>query len=321
MVKLVVNGAQEMAEVPGLEAATGRLDIGFAPDAATLAEMLPGAEILLGWNFKGRELPDCWHLADRLKWIHWGGAGVDAVLFPELVASDVTLTNARGLFDRAMAEYVLGLMLSYAKLFPETFEHQRQRVWKYRQTERLQGTQAAIFGVGSIAREVAAVLGAVGVGVTGVGRTARSGVPVFGNVRSVDEAHEVVADADWVIGVLPATEETQAFFDASFFAAMKPTARFINIGRGMSVDEAALLGALQSGGIAGAGLDVFATEPLPDDSPIWTAPNLIVSPHISGDYIEYQQDLVAQFLENVDRYLNGEPLINVVDKAAGYVRD
>ena len=129
------------------------------------------------------------------------------------------------------------------------------------------------------------------------------------------------ADADWVIGVLPGTEETRAFFDAGFFAAMKPTARFINIGRGMSVDEPALLDALQSGGIAGAGLDVFATEPLPDDDPLWSAPNLIVSPHISGDYLEYQQDLVAQFLGNVDRYLSGEPLINVVDKAAGYVRD
>ena len=321
MVKLVVNGAANMAEVPGLEAAAGRLEVVFAPDAAALAETLPGTEILLGWNFKGRELPECWHLADELKWIHWGGAGVDAVLFPELVASDVTLTNARGLFDRAMAEYVLGLMLSYAKLFPETFQHQRERVWNYRRTERIQGTHGAIFGVGSIAREVATVLGAVGVGVTGVGRTARSGVPVFGDVHGVDAAHEVAADADWVIGVLPGTEETRTFFDAEFFAAMKPTARFINIGRGMSVDEAALLNALETGAIAGAALDVFATEPLPDDDPLWSAPNLIVSPHISGDYNEYQQDLVGQFLDNVERYLNGDTLINVVDKAAGYVRD
>ncbi|MGI9413415.1 MAG: D-2-hydroxyacid dehydrogenase [Hyphomicrobiales bacterium] len=321
MVKLVVNGAAEMADVPGLEAAAERLEIAFAPDPATLARELPGTEILLGWNFRGRELPDCWHLADRLKWIHWGGAGVDAVLFPELIESDVVLTNARGVFDRAMAEYVLGLMLSYAKLLPETFEHQKNRVWKYRRTERLQGTRAVIFGVGSIARETAAVLGAVGVEVAGVGRSARSGVPVFGEVHSADAAHDVAAGADWVIGVLPGTEETRKFFDAAFFAAMKSGARFINIGRGMSVDETALLAALNSGTIAGAALDVFTTEPLPADDPLWSAPNLIVSPHISGDYNEYPQDLVAQFLGNVERYLSGGALVNVVDKAAGYVRD
>lgn len=319
--KLVVSGTSDVSEVPGLSAALGRLEIACAEDQAALARELPGAELLLGWNFRGRDLPDAWPHADRLKWIHWCGAGVDAVLFPELSESEVTLTNARGCFDRAMAEFVLGFILAHAKGFDQMFQSQAERKWYYRMTERIAGTRALIYGVGSIAREVAQVLRGAGIDVAGVGRTARKGVPVFGEVHSQATAGGALAEADWVIGVLPGTSETRNYFDAAFFSRMKPTSRFINIGRGTSLDEAALVSALEAATIAGAALDVFVTEPLPDDNPIWTAPNLIVSPHISGDYIGHKEDMVTQFLDNLDRYLDGRPLVNVVDKVAGYVRD
>lgn len=321
MVRIVVNGAAQMSDVPGLSALEHEHDIAFASDKAALAEVLAGTEVLLGWNFRGNDLHDCWPRANALKWIHWCGAGVDAVLFREFVESSVTLTNARGIFDRAMAEYVLGLMLAHAKGFVPMFANQASRTWSYRMTERIAGTRAVIFGVGSIAREVATVLDGVGVTTAGVGRTARSGVPVFGHVHAAQDAGELVAEADWVIGVLPGTDETKGHFDEAFFASMKPTARFYNIGRGSAVDEAALGAALATGAIAGAGLDVFRTEPLPEGDTLWSAPNLIVSPHVSGDYIGHREAMVDQFLENLGRFQSGEPLLNTVDKAAGYVRD
>ena len=171
--KILVHGAEEMAQVPGLETVGTDTEIGFAPDEASLGQGLPGTDILLGWDFRGRDLANQWDHADSLKWIHWGGAGVDAVLFPALADSDVVLTNSRGLFDRAMAEYVLGYMLAEVKGFRTTLRSQDQSEWNYRGTVKLAGSKAAVFGVGSIGREIATLLKAVDVEVTGVGRSER----------------------------------------------------------------------------------------------------------------------------------------------------
>lgn len=317
--KIVVNGAANVAEVPGLEAIANEVKLVCAPDAEQLAAALPGAEILLGWNFRGRDLPDAWALADSLKWIHWCGAGVDAVMFKELANSEVVLTNARGLFDRAMAEYVAGYMLSEMKYFRQTLKAQEQSTWEYRKTHRLYGTEAVIFGVGSIGREVAKTLNALGVDVSGVGRTAREGDPDFGTIYAADDAQSALGRADWVIGVMPLTAQTTDYFGAPVFAAMKPGSRFINIGRGASVVEPALIRALQSGHLSGAMLDVFKTEPLAPTDPLWDAPNLVISPHMSGDYEGFQADMVQQFLENLRRYQAGTPLLNQVDKGLGFV--
>ncbi len=317
--KIVINGAESLSDVPGIDALAGEADLVCAPDAQRLAEALPGAEILLGWNFKGRDLPDAWPLADQLKWIHWCGAGVDAVMFAELSASDVMLTNARGLFDRAMAEYVAGYMISEVKGFRQTLLAQAQSTWDYRQTRKLAGTRAVVFGVGSIGREVGRVLKALGVQVSGVGRRARGGDNDFEAIIGQDDAAAAVGAADWVVAVMPLTAETAGYFGADLFAAMKPGSRFINIGRGGSVVEADLIAALESGQLAGAMLDVFQTEPLAKDDPIWQAPNIMISPHMSGDYAGYHADMVVQFLENFQRYKQGEPLKNLVDKSLGFV--
>ncbi len=317
--KIVVNGASKISEIPGLDVLSDEAELVCAPDAERLAAVLPGAEILLGWDFKGRDLPDAWPLADSLKWIHWCGAGVDAAMFDELAASDVMLSNARGLFDRAMAEYVAGYMISEMKFFRETLAAQAERRWEYRQTHKVAGTRAVVFGVGSIGREVARLLRAIGVDVSGVGRSARGGDDDFGEIYAQDDVLEAVAAADWVIGVLPLTAETTGYFGAELFAAMKPGARFVNIGRGASVDEAALIAALKSGHVAGAMLDVFQTEPLGMDDPIWQAPNIVISPHMSGDYAGYRADMVQQFLGNFRRYQKGEAPLNLVDKSLGFV--
>jgi len=254
-----------------------------------------------------------------LRWIHWCGAGVDAVLFPELRDSDVVLTNSRGVFDQAMAEYVLGLIIAMTKRFPQTLEFQHQRRWQHRFTECISGRTALIVGVGSIGRTIARLLSAVGLNVCGVGTRARDGDTDFGVISGVDDLDALLAGADYVINIVPLTPDTTHLFGAKQFKVMKSTARFINVGRGASVDEAALIAALNNDDIAGAALDVFEVEPLPESSPLWATPNVIISPHMSGDYHGHLEELARVFIDNYQRYRSGESLINIVDKKAGYV--
>jgi phosphoglycerate dehydrogenase-like enzyme len=317
--KILVNGAKNLSDVPGLDVVLSYAQVAFAPDEAHLARELPDAEILLGWDFRGRELSSQWQHAHRLKWIHWCGAGVDAVLFDELIQSDVILTNAQGLFDRAMAEYVLGYMLMETKRFIESWECQKSRHWYYRMMPMLSGQRAVIVGVGSIGREIATLLKAVGARVAGVGRRARTQDPVFERIDGQSDLLQAVSEVDWVIGVLPATPSTENVFNQDVFAAMAPTARFVNVGRGSAVDEPALIRALENGDIAGAMLDVFREEPLPATDPLWQTPNLVISPHISGDYTGFHRDMVHQFVANLTHYRQGTELFNVVDKRLGFV--
>ncbi len=318
--KILINGAATISEIPGLEDAEKYADLLFADNEQRLSEQLPDADILLGWNFRGRVLENHWGRAERLKWIHWCGAGVDAVLFDGLVNSDVVLTNSRGIFDLPMAEYVLGYMLSETKQFPASAAAQSEKRWEYRVSPRLAGQTVVIFGVGSIGRTVARLLKSVGLRVIGVGRRKRSGDGVFECIESEASSVKVIKWADWIIGVLPSTVETNDYFDSAIFQWMKPTARFVNIGRGSAVDEPALIKSLENHTIAGAMLDVFKQEPLAEDSPLWTTENLVISPHISGDYNEYQKDIVALFLENLKCYRESKPLKNIVDKKLGFVR-
>ena len=317
--KIVINGPTTTDSVPGLGAIASEANLVCAPDADSLGEVLPGAEILLGWNFQSRDMRDQWHKADNLKWIHWCGAAVDRIMAPELMASNIILTNARGIFDSVMAEYVLGYMLSELKLFRETWHLQDEKRWQTRLTGKLAGSRAVIFGVGSIGRETSRLLRSVGVEVSGVGRSSRQDDPDFGTIFASQQSFEAVSDADWVVGLLPLTEETTLYYDSDFFSAMKPEARFMNLGRGESVDEDALITALEQGKIAGAMLDVFHNEPLDQDRPIWDAPNIVISPHTSSYYAEYEEDMANQFMENLSRFKEHKSLENVVDKQFGFV--
>jgi len=317
--KIVFGGASGYEQVPGLDRVAKRYDIAFAPDDASLKAHLPDAEIFVSWTYTGSGLEKNWSLAKSLKWVHWCGAGVKPVLFDGFVTSGVVLTNARGIFDQAMAEYVLGMMLAFTMGLPKMLEEQRARRWTYRQSEIIKGSRAVIFGVGSIGQRIGEVLQSAGVSVVGVGRTARRTSTVFGTVLDRNDRLAAIAKADWVIAVMPYTAETSGYFSTAEFAAMRPSARFINVGRGNSVDEAALLAALVENRIAGAALDVFRDEPLPGTSQLWSAPNFIVTPHVSGDFKGFEAAVCAQFLDNLERYSTGLELLNVVDKRAGYV--
>ena len=317
--KIVINGPTTPEAVPGLTAIASEENLVCAPDAGSLAEMLPDAEILLGWNFQSKDMQDQWHKANNLKWIHWCGAAVDRIMSPELMASDIILTNARGIFDSVMAEYVLGYMLSELKLFRETERLQDEKRWQARLTGKLAGSSAVIFGVGSIGRETARLLRSVGVDVSGVGRSSRNDDPDFGTIFTSEQAFGAVNEADWVVGLLPLTEETTLYYNTNFFSAMRPGAHFMNLGRGESVDETALITALEQGTIAGAMLDVFHNEPLDQDRSIWDAPNIVISPHMSSYYAEYEEDMAKQFMKNLARFKEQIPLENVVDKNLGFV--
>ncbi len=315
---LLVQGAQGVDEVPGLETIVDEAEIRFANDADEMRELLPGAEAMLAWDFRAVNLADVWERADALRWIHRCGAGVDAALFPALVDSDVIMTNARGVFDRPMAEWTLGVIIAFAKQFRETLEYQARCEWNYRMSETIADKRVLMVGVGSIGREIARLLRAAGMSVEGVGRSARAGDDEFEVIHAIDDLHAQLPRADYVVLITPLTEKTRNLFGAAEFAAMAPHARFINIGRGPLVVEEALIAALHEGQIAAAALDVFVEEPLPPDSPFWNAPNCFVSPHMSGDYIEYRQAMMRQFLHNWRCFRDGSPMINLVDKALGF---
>jgi len=318
-INLVIHGVESSDEIPGIERIAANTQINCAPDLEALQQFLPDAEVLLGWNFRAKDLQQTWHLAEQLRWVQWSGAGVDAVLFPEFVVSDVRLTNVRGVFDRAMAEYTLGLILAFAKGMVETMTAQTAHRWSYRLTEQTLGQKVLVVGVGSIGRAIGRLLKQAGFEVSGVGRSARDGDPDFEQVYGVDTLVQSLETADYVVLIPPLTDQTRGLFGAAEFSAMKATARFINLGRGELVDEAALIAALTSGAIAGAGLDVFSNEPLPENSPFWDFKNCIVSPHMSGDYHGFKETVAEVFLDNFERYRQGRELVNLVDKTLGFV--
>ena len=317
--RVVVMGGTAEEAPPGIHVVEEVVDLAYADSAEVLTAELEGADVVFAWR-RGRDmLPAAWGSAGALKWIQSASAGVDDLLFPELVESYVVVTNARGVFDGAIAEYVLGLILSFAKDLLGVADRQRRREWHHQDTERLEAKRLLVVGAGPIGRAVGKAGRGFGMLVRGMGRTTRPGDAVFGTIMGIDELHEGLAWADYVVNALPATPKTHHVFDGEAFAAMNPWARFVNVGRGSTVDEAALVEALRRGDISVAALDVFEDEPLPADSPLWALPNAIVSPHVAGDFAGWREALVELFVENLERYLTGNPLRNVVDKELGFV--
>jgi phosphoglycerate dehydrogenase-like enzyme len=286
---------------------------------AGLAEALPGTEVLFLWDFWSEAVAAAWPHADSLRWVHVASAGVDRLLFPALAESDVVVTNSRGVFDEPIAEYVLGLVLCFAKDLHTTLRLQGRREWRHRETERITGARVLVVGTGPIGRAIGRRLSAAGMTVAGIGRSGRPADPDLGDVRPFGELHSALAEADYVVLAAPLTDLTRDMIDAAALARMRPSARLINVGRGGLVVEKALTEALAEGRIAGAALDVFATEPLAESSPLWSLPNVIVSPHMSGDTVGWHDELVELFVANLGRYRDGRALMNVVDKQLGYV--
>ncbi|MHA7276050.1 D-2-hydroxyacid dehydrogenase [Arthrobacter sp. Hz1] len=304
--------------VVGLDRVAAVADI-RETDAPGLPSALRGADVLYLWDFFSGALEPAWKHADSLQWLHVAAAGVDKLLFPGLVESPVTVTNAHGVFDRPMAEYVLGAMLFSAKGFGQTRDQQHHQVWGRRTTRNIAGARVLIVGTGSIGRCTARLLTAAGADVDGAGRVARTADPDFGTVHSSSDLAAVVGVYDWMVLVAPLTAQTEGMVSADVLAAMAPSSFLINVGRGRLVDEPALGRVLADGGIAGAVLDTFAVEPLPTNSPLWGMDQVLISPHMASDADSWLEDLARQFETNFLLWHAGDQLPHPVDKTLGYV--
>ncbi len=284
-------------------------------DRARLLELAPQADVIVGWNVPR----DVVQRAARLRWIHSTAAGVDQLLYPEVTERGILLTGSSGIHATSISEHVLALALAHSRRLPQAIRHQVARRWDRSSTIgwELAGQTMGILGLGAIGQALAARAAALGMRVIGTKRT--PGVlPGVERVFGPDGLDEVLAASDVLVIILPLTEQTRGLIGARELALMKPSAFLINVARGAIVQEEALIAALSAGALAGAGLDVFEREPLPQDSPLFGMEQVIMTPHVSGAMPGYYDRVIPLFCENVRRYRAGEPLLNVVDFARGY---
>ncbi|HEX5040450.1 MAG TPA: D-2-hydroxyacid dehydrogenase [Candidatus Limnocylindria bacterium] len=256
----------------------------------------------------------------RLRWIHSASAGVDRISTAAVRERGLVVTNARGVFSRPIAEYVVMMSLAIARRLPQLLELQRERTWQPLRGRELSELTVGIVGYGSIGEEVARLLRPFGCRIVATRRHPERGAGDVEHVElfGLDELSELLRMSDLVVVAAPLTDETAGLIGAEQLAEMREDAWLINIARGRLIDELALRRALESGWIAGAVLDVFSEEPLSPESPLYGTPNLIITPHTSWASDRVVERTVDLFVDNLRRHIAGEPLRNVVDLEAGY---
>ena len=247
--------------------------------------------------------------APNLRWFQSAFAGTDDKVFDRLRANGVTVTSAAGAAAPSIAQTVLLYLLALSRQLPRLARSQAQRKWDPVTSTDLDGLRVGIIGMGAIGGEVTRLSAPFGVACIGMRRAVRGDEPC--ETWTNDRFHELLEWSDAVVSTAPLTNATRGMFDREAFDAMRPGAWFVNVGRGDVVDEAALVAALQSGRLGGAGLDVFAVEPLPADSPLWTIPNVIITPHSSGGTLRADRRAIELFIANFAHHTRGEPLVNV----------
>jgi phosphoglycerate dehydrogenase-like enzyme len=271
-----------------------------------------------------RPTPEFLAAAPKLRWIQSPSAGVDFLMnFPELVESDIPLTNTRGAHGPSIAEHVFALLLSLTRIIPSCLKWQADRHWHrdqetYRLPREIMGGTMGIIGYGAIGRNVAKRAVAFDMNVLAVDAVATDGAGYCDEVWATERLQDLLAASDVVVVAAPYTKQTHHLLGPAEIAAMKKDAYLIVVSRGGIVDEDALAAAMKSGHLAGAGIDVAEREPLPADSPLWDLPNIIITPHLAGSSYQKERRCVEVLRENLLRFGRGEPLINVVDKRAGF---
>ncbi len=292
-----------------------RLDVFIDWDTDHFEASMANAEVLVTWDFPVRNLAD---IAPRLKWIHIIGAGVEHLAPMDWLPDGVQLTNNKGVHAAKGGEFGLMSILMLHNAMPAIVCNQRSALYDSIYSTPIAGKTLVLIGVGSIGKSVAAHAKAIGIEVVGVSRHGRP-VDQVDQMVSVDQLDQVLPRADFVFIVTPLTDETRNLLDRRRLDLLKPGAGLINIGRAAVVDYQALVEKLEDGSISGAILDVFDQEPLPSDSPYWSVPNLIVTPHVSADDGRaYVAMTLSVFFDNMKRYLAGEPLHNRVNPDLGY---
>jgi phosphoglycerate dehydrogenase-like enzyme len=278
------------------------LQFALTHNAAELPADLSAIDVLISF---GIELKDeFYQRATGLKWVQCLATGVDHVLRCPSLKPETLLTSGRGIHGAPMRETIVFLMMGVAREARRLAEAQRAHIWERRYWSLFCGKTAVIVGVGVIGIATAKLLKAFDMHVVGVTRTPRT-IEGFDEIMPTDHLKAAAARADYLINILPATKDNLLLFDRAVFAAMKSSAYYISAGRGQTVDEPALIEALRERRIAGAGLDVFQSEPLPADSPFWDLPNAIILPHLGGYTSEYEQLILPLIVENMRLFLSG----------------
>jgi len=293
-------------------------------DHASLKKMmdeLPDTDIFIGW----RLLPDQFAAAKHLKWVHAPTAAVHQLMFPELVQSQVRVTSSTGVHGAVVAEHALAVLLALAKRLPQASAYQAKKTWSQHQLWNMRprprevaGATVAVIGMGAIGREFTSRARALGMRVLAVRESPAKGAAGADAVFSSTQLDEVLPQADYVLLCAPVTPATERLMNQASLEKMKPDAYLINVARGDLVDEPALLSALQHRRIAGAALDVFDHEPLSEDSPFWSLDNLLITPHTAAVTEKLWERHYHLIVENLKRFVAGQPLLNEVDKKRGY---
>jgi phosphoglycerate dehydrogenase-like enzyme len=302
-----------------------RIRIVHLSDYKRMDAEIPDAEILIAWSARPEQIK----AANNLRWIHSPAAAVHQLMFPELIESDIILTNAREVHGPVVAEHVIALIFALAKKIPGSVALQQKHIWGQQilwdETPRVRevaGATLGLIGLGSIGRPLVRSAKALGMRVVAVREHPEKGSDGADTILGPAQINDLFRCADYVVLAAPVTRSTRAIANAERLALMKPDSCLINVGRGPLVDEvalaAALKGNLQGKKIGGAALDVFPKEPLAADSPLWDLPNLLITPHTAAFTDKLWQRHYALFSENLRRYLAGQPLLAVVDKRKGY---
>lgn len=288
-------------------------------DERRWCDLLARADVL--FDFDHGHLADLPTIAPRVRWVQATSAGIGQLLRrTALDRTDIVFTTASGVHAVPLAEFAALAMLYFAKQAPRMLLQQRDHRWERFAGGELRGRTVAVVGLGKIGTEVARVSRALGLRVTGTrrGGAAADSDPAVDQQRPLGELRELLADADYVVLAVPHTAETEGLIGAAELSRMRRGAVLVNVARGKVVDEPALVDALRSGQLGGAALDVFAQEPLPPESPLWDMPNVLVSPHSASTADSENAKLTDLFCENLRRYLEGRPLLNVFDHVRGY---
>jgi phosphoglycerate dehydrogenase-like enzyme len=293
----------------------------YLPSYDGLSREIPDTDVLIGWSIK----PEQFRAGRRLKWIHSPAAAVHQLMFPELIASTVIITNSGDVHGPVVAEHAIAVLLALAKRLPQAMRYQQRKEWAQDQLwqeqprpREVSGETVVVVGVGAIGREFVARAKALGMRVLAVRENPEKGSGGADAVYSPSQLDVVIPQADYLLLCTPVTPSTTGLMNRSRLALMKPDAYLINVGRGPLADEAALLETLRNRRIAGAALDVFNQEPLPHDSPFWSQGNVLITPHTAAITERLWERHYQLISENLKRFLQGRPLLNLIDKHRGY---
>lgn len=303
-----------------LEPYRDRVRIVIGPTLASVADAAPAADALLLWTASRDLVQQVFAQAPRLRWVHSRSAGLDSLLFPALVDSPVPLTNSSGVYSRSLGEFVALGVLFFAKDLHRMQRNQAAGRWAPFDVDMAEGKTMGIVGYGDIGRAAARLAKALDMRVLALRRRPEQsrGDPLVDEVMGNERLLDLMARSDYVVVAAPLTPDTRGLVSAQAIAAMKPDAVMINVGRGAIIDEPALIDALRHKRIRGAALDVFAEEPLPAGHPMYGLDNLLLSPHCADHTRTWIDDAMVFFTGNLERFLRGEPLRNVVEKRLGY---